>query len=211
MKVLVFTQFQNENKIAFYKLNSKPYGLTYGQWTVKWWQWALSFPKSLNPVIDPVGKFANMKQPNQVFFLAGKFGSLENVFPNRKCTVPLGKSILLPVINYEANSIEYPELRTRQDILDNVSRHMDGIVLKDCLVNGQKIIPQRIPSDPKLFPLNVNEDLDGLDKGRDSMASADGYWVFLKPLPRGEYEITFKGSCESGRLNSGAKYTITIE
>lgn len=211
MNLCMFTQFQNKNNISFYKQNSKPYGLTYGQWTVKWWQWALSFPKSVNPVIDPVGKFANMKQPNEVFFLAGRFGSLEKVFPNRKCDVPIGKSILLPVINYEANSIEYPELRTGQDILNNVSNHMDSIVLKEFTINGQKIIPQRVRSDPKLFPLSVNENLDGLDKGTDTIASADGYWVFLKSLRKGIYEITFKGSCESGRLNSGAKYTVTVK
>jgi hypothetical protein len=202
--------FQEEKAITYYKRDSKVYGLNYGQWTVKWWQWALSFPKSINPIIDPVGKFANIKQPDKVFFLAGKFGSREQAFPRRKCSVSFGKSILFPVINYEANSFEYPELRTEQDLLENVSRHMDDIVLKECLINNQTIAPQRIHSDPKLFPLSINEDLDGLDRGRDTLACADGYWVFLKPLPRGRYEINFRGSCENGILSSGANYVLTI-
>ena len=161
-------QFQGSNLIRYYRHDSRPFGFSYGQWTVKWWQWALSFPKSINPVIDPVGKFANMKQSYNVFFLAGKFGSHDKDFPRRTWTGPFGKSILIPVINYEANSFEYPELRTEQDLLDNVSRHMDGIVLKECLMNDQLITPQRVPSDPKMFPLSVNEDLDGTDNGRDT-------------------------------------------
>ena len=193
----MLTQSRGGNVTHFYDHASIPYGLTYGQWTVKWWQWALSFPKSINPVIDPVGKLANLKQPHNVFFLAGNLVVLTKTFQERKCSVPFGKSILFPVINYEANSLEYPELRTEQDLLDNVSRHMDGIVLKECLINDQNITPQRVPSDPKLFPLSVNKDLDGLDKGRDTLASADGYWVFFNPLPRGKYQITFRGSCES--------------
>ena len=202
--------FQEEKRITCYNPDSKIYGLSYGQWTVKWWQWALSFPKSINPMIDPIGKFASIKQPDKVMFLAGKFGSREKTFPSRKCSALFGKSILFPVINYEANSFEYPELRTENDLLNNVCRHMDEIVLKECLINNQTITPQRIHSDPKLFPLSINEDLEGLDKGKDTLASADGYWVFLKPLPRGRYEITFRGSCETGRLSSGADYDLTI-
>ncbi len=25
-------------------VNSKPYGMTYGEWSAKWWQWAYSIP-----------------------------------------------------------------------------------------------------------------------------------------------------------------------
>ena len=28
-----------------YPIDSKPYGSTYADWTVKWWQWALGIPK----------------------------------------------------------------------------------------------------------------------------------------------------------------------
>ena len=31
--------------IAVFPANSKPYGLTYGDWTAKWWQWGYSVPK----------------------------------------------------------------------------------------------------------------------------------------------------------------------
>ena len=27
-----------------FPINSKPFGLTYGEWAARWWQWALSIP-----------------------------------------------------------------------------------------------------------------------------------------------------------------------
>jgi hypothetical protein len=30
----------NTNETQVFATDSKPYGLTYGEWTAKWWQWA---------------------------------------------------------------------------------------------------------------------------------------------------------------------------
>jgi hypothetical protein len=40
----------NSSQIAVFSANSKHYGLTYGELTAKWWQWAYSVPKDVNPV-----------------------------------------------------------------------------------------------------------------------------------------------------------------
>lgn len=196
--------------ISCYSRESKPYGLSYGEWTVKWWKWALSFPESLNPVFDSTGELANSKQQLNVFFLAGIFGTNDKSFPTRQCAMPYGKSILFPVINYEANMSEYPELKDEVHMLNLVSGHMDRIVVKECFINGQRIIPERVHSNPKIFWVSVNKDFPGLDKGKKTLAAADGYWIFLEPLNRGKYYISFKGSCEEGKLNSGANYWLTV-
>src|SRR5947209_6336709 len=31
---------------------SKPYGLTYGEWSAKWWQWVYSIPVGTNPQLQ---------------------------------------------------------------------------------------------------------------------------------------------------------------
>jgi hypothetical protein len=201
---------EEDENLSCYEGASRPYGLTYGVWTVKWWQWALSFPRGRNPVTDDNGKFADSKQPPNVFFLAGKFGSRDKMFPKRHCVMTFGKSILIPIINYEANMLEYPELITQQDVLNDVTKHMDSIIIKECLINDKRIEPERVHSDPKIFPLSVNEDIEGSDRGKHVLAAADGYWVFVRPLCRGEYNISFKGSCEEGRLNSGADYQVFV-
>jgi hypothetical protein len=41
-------------------------------------------------------------------------------------------------------------------------------------------------------------------------AAAGGYRVFLKPLPKGNYDSRFQGACELGRLNAGADYKLEI-
>src|SRR3972149_2756089 len=86
-------------------VNSNSYGMTYGEWSARWWQWALSMPVDKNPLLDTAD--CSKGQSGKVWFLAGTFGgSVE-----RKCTMPAEKAILFPIINaewsvVEANSID---------------------------------------------------------------------------------------------------------
>src|SRR5919205_4515157 len=56
----------SNGQIAVFSADSKPYGLTYGDWTAKWWQWGHSIPKDINPAYDDTGK--NCAQ-NQTYML----------------------------------------------------------------------------------------------------------------------------------------------
>ncbi len=198
--------------ISFFTADSPPpYGITYGRWTVEWWRWALAIPKSKNPVLDRTGENAGENQPcKDVWYLAGKLPDENINLPSRSCRIPAGRSILFPVINYEANPLELPELRTDQDIIQQVKKDEDSIVKKECYVNGKLIPAERIESDPPIFELKMVEHNLFNDEGGSTRASADGYWVFLKPLPKGEHTISFHGSCEKGRLNSGAVYYLQV-
>jgi hypothetical protein len=199
------------DEVEFFTSNSTPYGHTYGYWTVKWWQWFLLTPRSIHPILDASGKYAHINQPStNVWFLGGKVVDGERNIPNRSCRIPHDRSILFPVINCEANSLEYPELRTAQDLIERVKRDEDSIVKKECYVNGKIMSVQRIKSDPLVFQLDIHEDNAVNIKGGSTSASADGYWVFLKPLPAGKYIISFTGSCEYGKLHSGANYHLEI-
>ena len=88
-----------EGEISIFPEDSVPYDVTYGQWTVKWWHWALSTPKSISPIVDQSGEYASVNQPTEdVWFLAGKFGNEDRNLPNRFCRIPAERSILFPVI-----------------------------------------------------------------------------------------------------------------
>ena len=198
----------------FFNSLDKPYDQNFGSWTVKWWQWAMSIPSDseMNPLNDQTGKNAGIKQPEKdVWFLAGTWATekLINV-PNREVTIPSDRAILFPVINCEANPIEYPYLKTDDDIINHVIKDENTIVLKEATINDTVIPIQRVTSDPSLFPLRLLDKNDN-NKYIDTRASADGYWVFLKPLPKGEYNIKFGGKCESGRLCTSVDYKIRIE
>ena len=86
------------------------YGITYGEWTTKWWQWALSTPRSVSPLLDETGHNWNTVQPfADVYFLAGILGDIHNKFPFRKIKMDFGRSILIPVLNCAASFLEYPQ------------------------------------------------------------------------------------------------------
>jgi hypothetical protein len=200
-------------KTLFYSADSCPYGLTYGQWTVKWWNWFMSTPKLINPVFDNSGKFASVNQKlEHVWFLAGKVGDDSKGVPERFCRIPASHSILFPVINCEVNPLECPELRTPHDLIQRVSSDENTITSKECTLDGKQIPVQRVKSDPNIFELEINDNnAYGVEGHQTTRAAADGYWVFLRPLPAGNHTILFRGSCEKGKLNSGAKYNLLIE
>lgn len=202
--------FSNQPFETFDK-DANPYGRTYGFWTTQWWSWALSTPRDINPVIDEGGKNWNINQPlTDIWFLAGRFGSSDKEYPHRKVSMPYGRSILFPILNCEANPLEYPKLKTENDLINHVNHDVNTVVKKECSINGINLQPIRVSSDPTMFPLTIhNDNYFGITGGKTN-AAADGYWVFLKPLGKGTYKINFEGSCEFGRLNAGAEYELKI-
>jgi hypothetical protein len=202
----------DSHQIQLFKETDKPHDMTYGAWTVKWWQWVLSVPSSINPLTDRTGQHWNTDQPSSdVWFLVGSIGGIDKTFPRRSIEIESGRSILFPVLNCEANSLEYPDLKTHDDLLKHVVDDVNTVVKKDVFINGMRLTPTRVPSDPRIFNVSINEDnAFRITNPGSTDAAADGYWIFLKPLPRGSYTIQFEGSCEFGRLNAGASYEIEI-
>ncbi|SEK07348.1 hypothetical protein [Paraburkholderia diazotrophica] len=96
-------------------------GMTYGEWSVGWWQYVLS--KSTtdpnNPLLDQTGQGCGVDQPRSspVFFLVGTFGSTNQVTATRNdCTIPAGKYLFFPLVNL--GDIHFPG----QDNLDTPAK-----------------------------------------------------------------------------------------
>jgi hypothetical protein len=194
--------------IEFHSPESKPYGLTYGQWTVKWWKWALSVQKDRNPIVDTSGANASISNndPN-VFFLAGTLGGAE---VERMCEVPPNRSILFPVINYEVNLTDDPEFSNDSELVAGVKQDIDDILYLETSVDGNEVKIFRISSDPPIFDLEDNFESTSGRESNSKRASSDGYWVFLKPLRKGEHELFFAGSCSAGTRNVKASYRLNV-
>jgi hypothetical protein len=181
---------QAQTGIEVSTTDSKPYGMSYDEWTAKWWQWALSIPKDINPVGDETGKYCGQGQEGPVWFLAGTFGgSME-----RSCTIPAGKAILFSPINVECSYAEFPDLKTEsdlracaksgQDLATEVEVSIDGVELQNL---------QNYRTQSPLFDLTLPKDnVFGLPPST-TKAVSDGVWVFLKPLSPGNHEIHSKG------------------
>src|SRR5215210_9228774 len=67
-----FVQAQiSSNNPAVFTLDSQPYGVSYAEWTAKFWQWLLEQPTDTNPAVgnDEKGEKCdnNQKDPNVWF------------------------------------------------------------------------------------------------------------------------------------------------
>ena len=189
----------NSLSIAVFSANSKPYGLTYGDWTAKWWQWGYSIPKDINPAYDDTGKNCAQKQNGPVWFLAGTYGHAVN----RKCDIPAGKAILFPILNSECSFAEFPNLKSLSELRLCAKTIQDQVTTLNATMDRVPIFnlhKYRIQSPPFTFTLPQNNIL-GLPSNVTTQAIADGNWVFLKPLSPGSHKITFRGGIQQERAN----------
>lgn len=191
-----------------FRSDDKPFGITWEEWTTKWWKWFLSFPKANNPAFDDTGEKIGRHQPDpNVWFLAGNIGGTTE----RIIKIPSGKAILFPIINVTISFSENPALKTDSDIISFVKSQIDDIGEKQANIDGEELnISQdfRVKSPPFDFSYpsdNIFDARDGPTRG-----AGDGYWIFLKPLPPGEHTIKTLGSCLSGKIliNSNLKLII---
>ncbi len=196
---------KKDDKVAVFSAKDSPYGKPWAEWTTMWWQWILSIPKDQNP-----GTGHNILQnqsDENVLFLAGSFGG----FIEHNVTVQSGKALLFPIINFTTSYAEDPHFESDEDLIREAKKDMDDITEKEVTLND---IPQRDlelcrifsgPFDLNYPPENVFNALPGLTR-----AVSDGYWLFLRPLPKGAYKIHTLGACSSGRTKVDVVYHLIV-
>ncbi len=182
---------KNKNMIvSAFPPDSKPYNKTYAEWSGQWWTLLQKLPTHNSSVSDTTGEKCNIGQnDSNVFFAMGTTGGTVE----RKCTISHSKAIFLPILTSECSDLEDKSLDTEQK-------------RKNCVLTGSKngiisvtIDGQNIP-DLKDFwfeyPLiNFKLDNDNIWGVKPGIANeyTGGYFVMLKPLPRGQHVIHFTG------------------
>lgn len=197
-----------------YQVDSQPYGTSYENWTQKWWQWLLSIPTSENPAIDTTGEHCGVGQNGSVWFLAGTTGG-QNV---RSCTIPLGVSILIPVLNSECSTAEFPELTTEAELRACAKQFQDQTQQLEFVLDGKPFELSEIPRVvTPLFDVTFPDDnIFGAPAGM-TRAVSDGNWMFLRPLSEGEHEIVAKGvsldvtTTATNTFVSDVTYFLTVQ
>lgn len=186
-----------------FSADSEPYGISYADWTARWWQWILSIPTHNNPVYAEDGNNFVLNYAHPVCFMAGSVGAAV-----RKCTIPEGSAILLPIINYGATFADEPAIISEFDLHMLAKREIDivsdlEVKLDGVRVNELEKYRVRSPTFDVILPENnLFKGIPGRTRG-----VADGYWLFLQPLSKGEHNIFSFGSCLAGRV----KISLTIE
>ena len=187
---LVWGQTTSGNtSLGVYTSDSKPYGLSYGEWTAKWWTWLMSIPTNVNPASDSSGTNCAQSQAGPVWFLAGSTtGKAE-----RSCAIPSGKAILFPIQDAECSYAEYPKLKTESDLRNCAVSQMNSTTHVEATIDGVSLQNQQMPRiQSPLFSFTFPENnLFGASAG-PSQSVADGYYVLLHPLSLGKHDIGFK-------------------
>lgn len=178
-----------------------------------WWQWTYTMPPESSPVHDETGEMCDVGQRGAVWFLAGGYGTSKI---RRSCRIPEGKYIFFPVINMlylprreGAITCDYAKEHAalNNDHLLSIEVSLDSItawnpantrIASENCFDLLGLIP-REDNPPKIYP-----------------AATDGYWVMLRPLPKGTHILKFtaKYNREEGAYSKMAQdieYELIIE
>jgi hypothetical protein len=192
--------------------HASPKGKTYGEWSVAWWQWLWSIPAAQNPGLDETGEFVGVGQSGSVWFLAANFGG----YNERTATIPPGKMLFVDVSAWFGSPVigdpeDLDELRAglaeANELTQNITFEVDGVAVPD-------IENYRVQS-PGPFSFetpegSVLELFYGVPAGIYEPALADGHFVMLAPLSRGEHTLRISSELPFGFGVSEVIYHLTV-
>lgn len=176
-----------------YKREVHPFGKSWEKWAATWCNWMLSIPKIKNPSLDDTGKYCSVNQSDEnVWFLTGTFG---NIIPvKRKCIIPAGKAIFLPILVKEDSLVEDSDLKTELELIKRARDATDRLINMEATIDREKVDQlknYRVQSE--VFDLTFPEDNIYDVRPGLTRSVCDGYWLFIKPLQIGKHYIYFKG------------------
>jgi hypothetical protein len=187
--------------IIMHPINSNPYGRSWSSWVELWWKWCFSKADG-SPASDSSWEpFTGIQKHKKVWFLGGTFGGKAN----RKCEIPGRRSIFFPIVNDLISFATDPQLKNESELSAYAKADLDEIRIPPTHLNIDgfevpDIKKYRVQSpvfNIVLPPRKPNSDEIGSWFSSQipvkTRAVSDGYWVFLKPLQRGEHRIEFIG------------------
>jgi len=208
-----------------FPINSRPYGLTYGQWSARWWHYAFKQTTLDICATDTLG--------SQVIFLAGAGVPVT-------CTIHAGKAIMFPTFNVEWSDVEAraQEQATpgQSCLLPHQPYGTSNAALQACAtaqadhatvpgatltakVDGRpltNLTNYRAVSAPFSFKaVAENPFLSSIcPEGCDGHAVADGFWIMLTPLSPGKHIIHFTATVPFPELSftytNDTTYKLTV-
>lgn len=196
---------EGDNNPRVLPAHSRPLGLPYSEWAAEWWKWVTDIPAEFNPQLDESGEFSDLGQSGNVWFLGSSFGfgTWE-----RECEVPAGKAIFFPIV--PAVFWAPDDGQTEEDVRLLANEAIDGVDLLECTIDGVSLTNlenYRAESPAFTLPDTLLVDL-GLPPGDRFPAVADGYWIFLSPLSKGEHLIHIRMHIADGPF-AGSEHEIT--
>ena len=199
---------------------SKPYGLTFAEHEINFWKWILGIPAKESPLNDRTGEKCATGQSNtnsSVFYLSMSNGGITE----RTCKVPVGKGLLIPVMQVEWSDKEAPGASV-EELHKSAKKDQDSVnslylKIGDKEYKYKDLIKYRTQTDvfEVVFPDNG---IFGVIEGGVSKVVGDGFYIITEPLTKGNYSVHFKSSlicldpgCAEPNFAQDIKYNIVAE
>jgi hypothetical protein len=191
-----FSAYGASSSPSIFSKGDKPYGISYEDWMTKWWQWNIQIPKQQHP---------GVVQSNLIKCPVGESGSVSFLTHSLQgeskysCTVQAGHAIMIPISTGECTSDE-AKSSVPADMLKCASEG-DRYLHLDATVDGVRLNVLASPvaaangldqnyTISKVFDMPVPKDnLLDLKPGIWKTVTG-GYFVFLKPLPAGDHNVS---------------------
>lgn len=208
------------NSLNIFPPGGKPYGLSYPEHIQNWWKWLLAIPAKDNPINDVTGEKCSLGQENtnnSVFYLGINNGGVSD----RTCKVPVGKGLLIPVMQVEISDLEMPGASVKE-LSEAAKKDQDSVnslylKIDDKEYKYDNLTKYRTHTEPfqTFWP---NDAAFGIVKGGNSTAVADGFYILTEPLTAGNHTIHYKSSlicgepdCADPNFVQDIKYNIIVQ
>ncbi len=185
-----------------YTPQDSPLGIAFGDWIKTFWNWWANVPE------PNTSSTCFFHDTGNAIFLADplKVGS-----KTYSCNIPTGKPIFFPLVSSEFDKGESTNKdKTGNELMDAAKRENGGqyepsLTLR---LDGKIIDPKFLVSLRAQAPLWNITILEGNQYGEPHgtyLAAAEGWYVFLKPLPLGSHELTYVATSPKpeGSMSSG--------
>ena len=184
------------NSVNIFPPGSKPYGLTFAEHQKNFWKWILEIHANESPVNDRTGEKCANGQSNtnsSVFYLSFNNGGISE----RTCKVPVGKGLLIPVMQVEWSDKEAPGASV-EELHKSAKKDQDSVnslylKIGDKEYKYKDLIKYRTQTDvfEVVFP---DKGIFGVIEGGVSKVIGDGFYILTEPLTKGNYLVHFKSS-----------------
>lgn len=205
-----------------YSIDESPFGVSYSNWIARWMNWTHSIEIDKHPRDFPE-RTCNISQTwKDVWFLPDVLAG-NNV---RDCEIPLGIAIFVPITVGWKSQAEDPELQGRpvEEIEDNLIRGSrycnDWNVERAVEIDGKKIqglegdTPYRTNTTGLMnlsYGTSNNYGIEVKKGPLISPAFAEGWFLFVKPLPVGDHTIMIHSKIANPSDSESCDYEGTLK
>lgn len=149
----------------------------------------MSEPERTNPVADEDGSDCERNQPQDMWFLAGTFGTRAE----RACSIPDGVPVAFPLVNLMGDPVDCADFMSTA----KGSAVLDGKKADYETIRGETISVEGVADNP----------VTGTDER--FTATGCGLWVQLPPLKHGKHTLTIRGQAQD--FSVGVDYSLTVD